>query len=388
MAENSKTKVLFVITKGNFGGAQRYVYDLATGLPKTKFDTVVACGDQDGDTLKNMLVAAGIRTLTLEGSGREIKAKGDFSVLKQIILFIKEEKPDVVHLNSSKISLLGALAVFWLRLEKLVGRYKDAVPRLVFTSHGWAFNEKNRSPIWKFVFWLSYYVTIIGSNHTIAVSEKTKKDISFLPFIKNRIQVIHNGLDEFELLPKEEARSILAGTEKRLILSIGELHPSKGYDVALKALTKLPDEIRNGVDYRIIGGGEEKEKLEQMIQELKLEDTVKLLGPIENAKKLLLGADILLFPSRNENLPYTILEAGFASLPIIATNVGGVPEIITDMKDGILVHKENSKEIREAIIYMVHNPERMKEFSIEIKKNITKNFSRNKMIKETARVLQ
>ena len=381
--ENRKIKLLFLITKGNFGGAQRYVYDLATNLPKNKFEVIVACGDQDGETLKNKLRDAGLRTLTLEGSGREVKVKKDFLVLKQILKLIKEENPDVIHLNSSKIGFLGVLAIIWLKFKKIFNRNKKTIPLSIFTIHGWAFNEKNRSFFWKFIFRFSYFVTILGSDKAIAVSEKTKKGISFLPFAKKKIVVIHNGIDKFETLIREKVRSILNGSEKTLILSIGELHPSKDFDVALIALSNLKEETKKSLDYRIIGGGEEKGKLEKLINELGLGETVKLLGPIDNAKNLLSGADVFLFPSSNENLPYALLEAGLAGLPVIASDVGGIPEIIDHQKSGLLVPPENPDALAKQISSLLEDKTLLTKYSSELKEKITRDFSIEEMIKKT-----
>lgn len=384
--ETQKTKVLFIITKGNFGGAQRYVYDLATNIPKQDFDVIVACGDQDGDTLKNKLELSGIRTLTLNGSGREINTVSDFSVLKQIIKIIEQEKPDSIHLNSSKIGFLGVVAIIYLRLKSLIFDLKCSIPLCVFTSHGWAFNEKNRKTFWKYIYILSYYITILGSDEVTAVSQKTKKDICWLPFIKNKIKVIHNGMSDFETLNREESRKILECDKKILICSIGELHPSKGYDVALQAISKLSSDIKEKICYRIVGEGEERVNIESQIAELELNDNVKLLGQIDNAKKLLSGVDILLLPSRNENLPYVILEAGQSKVAIVATSVGGIGEIITDMEDGILVHKENVKELLEGILYIISHQDKQKEFGEKIFEKIKKEFSIEKMVKETTKL--
>ena len=216
-------------------------------------------------------------------------------------------------------------------------------------------------------------------DQTIAVSEKTKQDIVFLPFIENKIKVIHNGIDNFDLLPKKNS-------EKVVLFSIAELHNNKGLDVALRALSLLPKEIKEKITYSIAGDGEEKENLENLVKELGIEEMVNFLGFKDNAKQLLSSANIFLFPSRTENLPYAILEAGFAGLPIISTSVGGIPEIIKDMQNGILVHPQNPKEIAEAIIYLLDHTEKQKEFGSEIKKIVSNFFSLDKMLSKTLEI--
>src|SRR3989344_3575655 len=135
-----RKKVLFLITKGNFGGAQRYVYDLATSLPKTKYEAVVACGPASAEAsagkggLAYALQEQGIRVIILDKLERDMKVSNDWQVLRSFIKLFKEERPDIIHLNSSKAGGLGALAG---RLAK--------VPRIIFTAHGWAFNESRNS---------------------------------------------------------------------------------------------------------------------------------------------------------------------------------------------------------------------------------------------------
>jgi len=382
---DGRKKILYIITKGNFGGAQRYVYDLATNLSKAAFDIVVACGNKDGNILSQKLAEQNIRTIILENSEREINIKNDFKTFKELVGIIKNEKPDIIHLNSSKIGLLGAFAVLYLKIVNC--KLKICA---VFTAHGWAFNEPSRSAFSKFVFYLSHYLTILICDTTIAVSEKAKKDIAFLPFIQNKITVIYNGILTFDLLSEEESRLILASkdSKKIIIFSTSELHKNKGIDVALRALALLPKETREKIIYCVAGSGEEKQNLEKMVSELNIVNMVRFLGEVPNAKKLLSGTDIFLMPSRTEAFPYAILEAGIVGLPTIATCVGGIPEVIHDMQNGILIHPRNPKEIAEAILYLLDHPEKQKEFGEEIKKTIINFFSFKKMLDQTIKLYQ
>jgi glycosyltransferase involved in cell wall biosynthesis len=379
-----KKKILYLITKGNFGGAQRYVYDLATSLPKGKFEVVVACGPNSAkaplgkEGLVGMLEEKGIRTITLENSERDINISKDAKTFFEILKILKQEKPDIIHLNSSKIGGLGALA----------GRI-TGVPKIIFTGHGWAFNEKRSFLSRMFILFL-HWLTLLLCHTTIAVSEKAKKDICWLPFVKGKIIVIYNCILDFETSPKKETRLILASKDssKLIIFSISELHKNKGIDMALRALTLLPKETREKIIYCVAGDGEEKEKLRKLVSDLDVAGRVRFLGSVPNAKKLLSGADIFLIPSRTEAFPYVILEAGMAGLPIIATSVGGIPEIIRDMQNGILVHPRNPKEIAEAILYYFNHPEKQKEFGEEIKKTVSNFFSLEKMLGETIELYQ
>lgn len=368
---NNKKKVLLCITKANFGGAQRYVYELAKSIPKNEFDVVVACGE--GETLKQKLREASIKVIDLEFSKRNISISNDIKTFFEIIKILKQERPDILHLNSSKIGGLGSLAGRLMR-----------TPNIIFTAHGWAFNE-NRSLLSKLVIKILHTITVLLSGTTIAVAEKIKYSVSSLTSVRNKIKVIYNGIENYKLLSQKDALIKLGVTDskKTVIISIGELHPSKGLDIAIKSISLLPEEKKNKILYLIIGAGEEKSLLESLIDELRLHDQVKLVGFVENAKSVLSGADIFLLPSRTEAFPYVLLEAGLAGIPTIATSVGGIPEIIKDMQNGILVHPRNPKEVAEAISYLLDHKDTQKEFSKNIKQTVSEFFPFSKMLEET-----
>lgn len=366
-----------MITKGNFGGAQRYVYDLATNAPEG-FETLVAYGE--GDSLADALRDRGVRSIKIDRLTREISFFDEFKVCANLVKLILTEQPAVIHLNSSKIGGIGAVAGRIASFLKI--SYK---PKIIFTSHGWGFNEKHRSLLSRTFYTLSHWLTLILVHKTIAVSKKTKRDVSWMPLASKKIVVIHNGIEKFKLKNKKEARSLLLGEDlkKIVIFSISELHKNKGLDIAINAISKLPLNISQKIVYCIAGEGEERKDLENLTEELGIRDSIRFLGFRSDARELLSGTDVFLFPSRTENLPYAVLEAGISGLPIVATAVGGIPEIISNMEDGVLVHPRSSHEITEAIIYLIENKDKMKIFKEKIQEKITQKFSLEKMLLET-----
>jgi glycosyltransferase involved in cell wall biosynthesis len=113
-----------------------------------------------------------------------------------------------------------------------------------------------------------------------------------------------------------------------------------------------------------------------------------LVGQKENARTFLSAFDLFILPSIKEGLPYCILEAGVVGLPVIATNVGGINEIITDMETGILIRPADSKEISNALKFFIQNPEKIAEFGGKLKKRISEEFSLEKMIEKTMAVYE
>ncbi len=377
MTNKNKIKLFFLITKGNFGGAQRYVFDLVKNLPANKYDITVICGE--GATLEHKLeTATKAKISKLPSLKRDIGLISDLKTFWLLLTIFRRQRPDIIHLNSSKIGGLGALA------GRLTG-----VPKIVFTGHGWAFNEK-RSRWSKTIITLIHWLTILLTHTTIAVSETTAKQITHLPLVKNKVTVIHNGIEAFDLKTKAEARQIITNklpakvdSEARIWLgTVAELHPNKGLDVAIKAVAKLITKQPNFI-YLIIGAGEERSKLEDLIAKLSLTDNVFLIGEIPDARTLLAAFDLFVFPSRTEALPYAALEAGLADRPIIASRVGGLPEIITDRYSGRLTPKEDPEALMQAIDDLLTRPDQATAYGQNLKSKVATDFSLSQMIKQT-----
>src|SRR3989344_3443882 len=136
-----RQKIIFVITKGNFGGAQRYVFDLASHLDTEHFDVAVAVGE--GTTLKEKLQMNGIRVISLPNLQRDIALFADVKTLFALFFLFRRERPDVIHLNSSKAGGLGSLAFRCFQFLNFLTA-KSYKLKAIFTVHGFAFYE-NRS---------------------------------------------------------------------------------------------------------------------------------------------------------------------------------------------------------------------------------------------------
>lgn len=372
--EMPKKKVLMAITKGNWGGAQRYVFDLATNIPKNSFEVVVAYGQ--GNNLEEKLSRKGIRTIRVSNLGRDIKIFCDLSTFFSLLKIIRKEKPDILHLNSSKIGGIGALA----------GRI-TGVKNIVFTGHGWAWNE-DRNWLSKALITLAHWLTILMSHKVIAVSGKIASEIKRLPLVNNsKIIVIHNGISSIEYEERFAARALLGDkvSEKFWVGAIAELHKNKGLDTLIEAFGKISDR-HSDTALVIVGEGEERKKLASQIEKLSLSKKAVLLGFVDDAGRLLKAFDILVLPSRTEAFPYVPLEAGLAQLPLIATKVGGVPELISDNKNGLLIEPGDSDELAEKIDELLENSTKATVLGHNLRKTVEKDFSTSSMVEKTLSV--
>jgi len=370
-----KKKVLFVITKSNFGGAQRYVFDLATSF-STSYDVAVASGGTG--ILQEKLQEKNIRIIPLISLQRDVSVIKDIKSFFELIKIFKKEKPDIVHLNSSKIGGLGGLAA------RIAG-----VPRIVFTGHGWAFNEKRPFLQKKAILFL-HWVTIVLSHVTIAVSQKIKKDICTLPFISKKIKVVYNAVAPIDFLPRQTAREMLGIASlppNTLVLgTISELHKNKGLDIALRGFTEFRDKHPQS-HFVIIGEGEERKNLETYITQNRLSKQVTLTGFVKDASRYLKAFDIFSLTSRTEAFPYVPLEAGLAELRVIASRVGGVPEVIGNGISGILIEPEKPSDFAAALVHVIEDPKNIHLGKV-LRTRVEKEFNHDTLIFHTKDVYE
>lgn len=300
-------KILYVITKANWGGAQRYVFDLATSLPKEEFEVAVAFG-QPG-LLAQKLQEAGVATRPIQSLQRDVSAWADIKSFFELYWLFLKESPDVVHLNSSKAGAVGAWAA-WLA----------GVRRIVFTAHGWPFRERRSAPA-RAALWLASWCTALASSAVICVSEHDLAQAKRMPFVGSKAVRVHNGIGPMALGSGEAIRAAFP-SGARITGTIGELTRNKNHIALIERARRDRDTY-----VAIVGEGELRGALESKIREYRLEDRVKLFGFMP-ASEALRGFDIFALPSLKEGLPYVLLEAKQAGLPIEANRVGGIPEIL------------------------------------------------------------
>jgi len=208
----------------------------------------------------------------------------------------------------------------------------------------------------------------------------------------NMISVVYNGIDSSKLQTANKnliCKELNLNPESVLIGAIGRLHKQKGFEYLIDAISKINIQIKNNnMQFIIIGDGPERNKLESIICKYNLKDKVKITGWRTDASEIISILDIFVLPSLWEGTPNVILEAMAYGKPVISTKVGGVPELIENMKEGILIAPADSNELAEKIIWMTQNKNKAAEFGINAKEKIKKSFSIEKMIAETELIYQ
>lgn len=357
-------KILYLITKSNWGGAQRYVCDLATNFASHGHDVCVATGGTG--ELIDRLRDTKVRTHNFSNLVKDIGLIDEIKASREIYYFIKNEKPDILHLNSSKASGIGAL----------IGRLLS-VPLIVFTVHGAPFRE-DRPYFNKRIIYFLTWVTCLLSHKVITVSKKDESDISQMLFVKDKVSTIYLGLT-YE--PRERS---LPKEKKVRIVTVGDLTNNKGHIYALEAMYILK---RRSIPftYHIVGEGENRSKIEEHILMKQLGDDVTLLG-YQDARTILQEYDIYFLPSIKEGLPFILLEAGKAKLPVVATITGGVPEIVRHEETGLLVQPKDSEAMSKSLERLIIDRHLGKNLGLSLHSHIVQNFSHAQMIVQTSKV--
>lgn len=377
-----RRKILYVITKSVWGGAQRYVYDLATNLPKDQFDVIVAAGGSGPLFVK--LQNEGIQTIAILGLQRDVQIVKEVRFLWHLFNIFIRERPDIIHLNSTKVGIMGAPLVF---LYKLI--YQQWQATVIFTVHGWGFMEPR--PHWQraAIFFLSWLSSFFQDTIIIINTVERTMTKSFIP--SKKLAFVSLGISPTAHLPREEARTLLSRLAKAtidnhtiLIGTIAELTKNKGIQYLVDAMAQIKKEERKNMQVIIIGEGEERKPLTQQIARRKLKNTFHLAGFLNNAAQYLPGFDIFVLPSAKEGLPYTVMEAMAASLPSVASRVGGVPNLITHGKNGFLAAPRNSPQIAATLAHLSQNAKLRATLGENAKEKILTRFPLQKMIQKTA----
>ncbi|MBI2637003.1 MAG: glycosyltransferase family 4 protein [Parcubacteria group bacterium] len=320
---------------------------MATNLERSQYDIHIAAGSEkegspsSGDKLFDRARDSNLAVHELKYLTRAISPIHDFLAYVELKKLLSEIKPDIVHLNSSKAGVLGGVAAL-----------KLGVTKIIYTVHGFVFNEP-MNPIKRWLYKRAELGNAKRVDTVIAVSAFDRKAGIRAGIDENKIVTIHNGIDltKLNFLSREEARAKLNVTVRDpLIGCVANFYKTKGLDVLIQAMITVDAQLV------IIGDGELRPQLEEQIKKLNLEDQVLLAGQLPDAHQFLKAFNLFVLCSRKEGFPYALLEAVAARVPIVATKVGGIPEIVRDGATGYLAEPGNPNELAQKINRALGNP--------------------------------
>lgn len=346
-------RIVYVITQGECGGAQRNVLESATACQSNGHAVFVITGRQEqtkDSWLFQELRKNGFedgQLFTAPSLQRAIRIFGDIRAFFEIYAFIKKLRPHIVHLHSTKAGIISSIA----------GRCASVA--VVYTVHGFVFSEP--LSFFKKIFYISAeYVASMFRDATIVVSEfDARIGEKYRVIKKDKAIVIYNGIDtdkKKNVLAPSIAREYISFLISRniegsyVIGVVANLYATKGIEYLIDAIGLSCDaEPKKDVVCVVFGEGDLRVNLEERVREKHLGDVFFLPGTVPDAYRYLAGFDLTILPSVKEGFPYILLEAILAQVPIIATKVGGVPEL-QKYSAITLVQPADSKALSEKIL--------------------------------------
>lgn len=324
---------MYVITRGDsIGGAQMMVRDLAIGTQEHGHEVVVVTGV--GGALTEQLAARDIEIRMCPGMLREIDPRHDMRALRAMTGLIRDVQPDVITTHSSKAGIIGRLAA-----------RRAGVPAM-FTAHGWAFTTGVPQPK-RTMYRMIERATERLAARIVCVSHYDRRLGIAAGMSPQRLITIHNGLADVDVA----LRARPATSDPVRLVMVARFDHQKDHETLFRALTAVPD-----VEVDLIGDGPRLEETRRLADELQLGPRIHFLGERLDVAELLARAHLFVLSSRWEGFPRSTLEAMRAGLPVVASNVGGVSEAITDGETGFLVTPQDGGQLAERIRTLVRDP--------------------------------
>lgn len=332
----SRINVLHLIGGGEIGGAERLVLTLLKLLDRDRYEMHLICLCKG--PFAELARDNGIKAHTVA-----MRHKLDISTIRPIREYIANNEIDIVHTHGVRANLVGRIAA-----------HKEGVP-VVTTFHSrLSYDYSSRLAAL-----LAKIITRLTNRYTdrfIAISHAIKEEVLAMGVPENKVQVIHNGLDTDKFKSfreREEIKKQLGiDPEKKIVTMVARLHPVKGHKYFILAAREVLS-LRSDVQFLIIGEGMLREELEKMLIEMQLQGQVLMPGYYNQIEDIYRISDIICVPSIMEGLGLVVLEAMFFKVPVVAARVGGIPEIIEDGKEGILVPPRDYKSLAQGIMRLL-----------------------------------
>lgn len=344
------TRVLRVFSRLNIGGPSLHVIHLSSGLVDHGFETrlVVGTTDRHEGDFHDLAQAKGVDVSIFPELGRAIRPFNDLQALLRLYRLMRRERPAIVHTHTAKAGAIGRTAALMARVPVVVHTYHGHVLSGYFnplTSLFFRGVERSLAP---------------ASDVLLTVSESVKTDLVRLGVAGSaRVRVLPLGLDLAPLagpLPRGGLRAEAGwASDMRVVGVVGRLVPIKDLDTFINAAV-LVGAMVDDVRFAVVGDGEQRERLEARARSV-LGDRIHFFGWRKDPAVVFGDLDLVVNTSLNEGTPVALIEALAAGRPVIATDVGGTPDLLEGGRFGILVPAQSPEQIARAIRTALDSPE-------------------------------
>lgn len=349
-----RKKIAQVITRMDWGGSPDIVRIICENLNKEKFDFRFISGPTKHPTIKTneFLNRYKDKIISVSYLKRNINPILDLYALTSLYRIFKKEKFDIVHTHTAKAGILGRIAANLAR-----------VPVVVHTSHGHNFYGYFNPLISKLIVWIERVLSLL-TDKIVVLTELERKDLLKFKIAKQeKIEFIHTAveLDRYKRLSDSECLSLkkeLNIKDKEIVIGmVGRLEPIKGISYFIEAAVSIAQTIKY-VRFIIVGEGSLRKEMQAEVTNAKVDELFTFTGWRDDALNIIPLMDILVLPSLNEAVGLVLLEAQGLGIPVVATKVGGIPEVVEDGQSGILVEPANTDALISAIKILILDKEK------------------------------
>ncbi len=354
-----------------FFGAENVVLEIAKGLRQSDYRPFIGVFSNGVEAQEQL--AAEARRNEIDSVVFQCKPRWDKKAVAGIRDFIESNGIDIVQSHGYKADFFALAASRGTRVKKIA------------TCHPWT--ETSYSRLGRFYTWIDK--TLLNRfDRIVAVSEPLKNEILEKNISPSRISVIENGIDllRFQVSkPREQVcREFGLPTDRKIIGTIGRLVPEKGQHLLIEAAAKLKDEFADAY-FVIAGDGDLRRTLEDQAAQSNLTDRFRFLGTCHRIPEILSVMEVFTLPSISEGLPMVILEAMAAKKPIVATNVGAIPDVLQNGDAGIVITPE-AEALANAIVRLLRSPLEAQQLAAAAYQHVLEEYSSEKMVREYVRI--
>ncbi len=376
-----RIRVMRIISRMNIGGPAVHVVLLNAGLDPQKYDCLLVTGSEgvSEGSLRDLAESNHLRLSVIPELGREISPRSDLVTLLKLYRLMRRERPHIVHTHTAKAGFVGRIAA---RLAR--------VPVVLHTFHGHVFHGYF-SPAKTRLFLLIERLGARLSTRIITISPSLREEIAdYGVASRERIEVVPLGFDleAFASQPRATGdfrRSLNIPTDAKLVGAVGRLVPIKNIPLLLEAAA-LAREQNPGIRVVIVGDGELRDELQARVETLDLGEAVTFAGWRRDLASVYADLNAVVISSDNEGTPASLIEAMATGCPVVATRVGGVPDLITEGETGRLVPPGDQKALAGALLALFQEPERTAQMAELARRRVHERHQASRLVADIERL--
>ncbi len=371
ISNNQPKKIAYVITLPDLGGAQSHLYEIMRNIPKYGYEPVLITGKEGW--LTDKAKAEGIPCHIVQNLVRPISPIKDFLAVREVKKILRQEQPALVHCHSSKAGIIGRIAAHGCKIPA------------IFTAHGWAFTE-GVHPLKRRIYACIENMAGYWTKKIICVSEYDRNlGAQYLPKHKDKMVTIHNGIPDMPELVRDWEKHPV-GDVLNIIVVARFAPPKRNIEILHHLRNMLDSGLKITITF--VGDGPQLDMAKAESKRLHLEKNAIFLGARTDVAELLPKYDMFLLLSNWEGFPISILEAMRASLPVLASDVGGVSEAVQDKLNGWLIGKAEEEILDSCLLSAKDNKNIINQLGQNSRRIYKEKYTIKRMLEQICTVYQ